>query len=697
MPRYTSHLTLSAACLALHIQAGLGTASPGSGTSSVLEASTCPSATVNYITHSLPQQCLRTGWASTSQPETASPSASVTHNTESSHSPSLQSESINPKETLVDQEWQSVASHHAAPQDTGSVQDTVITETGSPTLISTPASTTSSSSASEAASQAHNEDDSPLDNAKFLSFEDWKQQNLAQAGQSPENVGKENPAIAAASSRRRPGAENTLDTLGDDTEIEIDFSGFKAASSPSADRDALHERNDKAQEPHRPSTSSEPRDARSRNKDAGKTCKERFNYASFDCAANVLKTNPECKSASSVLIEHKDSYMLNECSANNKFLIVELCEHIHIDTVVLANFEFFSSMFRTFRVSVSDRYPVKMERWKELGTYAARNTREIQAFLVEEPMIWARYIRMEFLTQYGNEYYCPLSLLRVHGTTMMEEFRQEEEAARGETDNDDEDSAVSLRPEDQVSNEAQVVAVPIDTKNGEAAARHQTNKADELETFTLIAPTKSSSTLLSSIEPTEKIPESKAKSTAGTCSSLPESTSLASSAKARDTCDKSEVMTNGVKASTVTNSINNTQATPASSSMVKANSNHTTALSSEITGTPSRADQTVNATSASSINISTTRSPTDASITPTTNATSLPVTSNSTVQTPASNNTASENRTRITTSSTVSSSIIASAVPPPPSSTPASQESFFKSIHKRLQALEANATLSTLR
>src|ERR1700729_2529611 len=85
-------------------------------------------------------------------------------------------------------------------------------------------------------------------------------------------------------------------------------------------------------------------------------------------------------------------------------------------------------MIRTFRVSVSDRYPVKMEKWKDLGVYEARNSREIQAFLIENPQIWARYLRIEFVSHYGNEYYCPLSLLRVHGQRMLESWKDTETA-----------------------------------------------------------------------------------------------------------------------------------------------------------------------------------------------------------------------------------------------------------------------------
>lgn len=107
-------------------------------------------------------------------------------------------------------------------------------------------------------------------------------------------------------------------------------------------------------------------------------------------------------------------------------------EDIWIDTVVLANYEFFSSMIRNFRISVSDRYPVKIDKWKNLGVFEARNSREIQAFLVENPQIWARYLRIEFINHYGNEYYCPLSLIRVHGTRMLESWKETESATEDE-------------------------------------------------------------------------------------------------------------------------------------------------------------------------------------------------------------------------------------------------------------------------
>ncbi|PYI09999.1 hypothetical protein BO78DRAFT_394513 [Aspergillus sclerotiicarbonarius CBS 121057] len=285
--------------------------------------------------------------------------------------------------------------------------------------------------------------ESPLDNANFLSFEDWKKQNLAKVGQSAENVGGNRRGGAGKEDRRRPtGINNALDSLGEDVEIELDFGGFGADTPETAKPTSWGARvASDARAGTVPGAGDREVDALaqgvpqagvSRSKDAGTTCKERFNYASFDCAATVLKTNPECTGSSSVLIENKDSYMLNECRAKNKFLILELCDDILVDTVVLANYEFFSSIFHTFRVSVSDRYPAKPDQWRELGIYEARNTREVQAFAVENPLIWARYVRVEFLTHYGNEFFCPLSLIRVHGTTMLEEYKHDGEATRVE-------------------------------------------------------------------------------------------------------------------------------------------------------------------------------------------------------------------------------------------------------------------------
>ncbi|KAE9978297.1 hypothetical protein EG328_001546 [Venturia inaequalis] len=413
--------------------------------------SSCPARTVNYITHSLPQQCLRATRSTLLTPN-ASPTNRGPHTAISADTGSTSEESLPVNGTTT----ASNITEEGQPFPPIQAEEA---ETVAQSTSAQPISSADSPTPSTASGPTDLGPDSPLDNSRFLSFEEWKKQNLAKLGQSPDNVGH-GRGTANAEGRRRP-INNALDSLGDG-EIEIDFTGFGGGRTDEAASGRMASGpNSKSSDT--PSSSESPAAiAKHRSKDAGKTCKERFNYASFDCAATILKTNPKSKSSSQVLSENKDSYMLNECSQPNKFMIIEMCDDILVDTIVLANYEFFSSMFRTVRVSVSDRYPVKADKWRELGTYEARNTREVQAFLVQNPLIWARYLRIEFLTHYGGEFYCPVSLVRVHGTTMMEEVRRsQEDGSRAEDEVDDDISEPEVQPSVQDAQVAEQAPVPF--------------------------------------------------------------------------------------------------------------------------------------------------------------------------------------------------------------------------------------------
>ncbi|KAJ2358426.1 hypothetical protein GGF43_000815 [Coemansia sp. RSA 2618] len=164
-----------------------------------------------------------------------------------------------------------------------------------------------------------------------------------------------------------------------------------------------------------------------KRKPDAKSLKDRFNYASADCAAVVLKANREARGLTAILNSKKDQYMLNECSAGKKFVIVELCEDILIDTFVLGNYEFFSSTFKDVMVYASDRYPPKNNQWTSIGHFQGFNSRDAQVFPVRDPKIWAKFVMIEFATHYGHEFYCPLTVFKVYGATQMEQYRKEEE------------------------------------------------------------------------------------------------------------------------------------------------------------------------------------------------------------------------------------------------------------------------------
>ncbi|KAJ3226774.1 hypothetical protein HK099_004192 [Clydaea vesicula] len=104
---------------------------------------------------------------------------------------------------------------------------------------------------------------------------------------------------------------------------------------------------------------------------------ERFNFANFDCGSLILAANREATGATQILVKSKDQYMLNVCSAS-KFVIVELCNEILVDTIQLANYEFFSSMFKEFNVYITSKYPPKNNVWVLIGHFKALNVRELQ-------------------------------------------------------------------------------------------------------------------------------------------------------------------------------------------------------------------------------------------------------------------------------------------------------------------------------
>lgn len=114
------------------------------------------------------------------------------------------------------------------------------------------------------------------------------------------------------------------------------------------------------------------------------------NYASVDCGAKILDHNSEASNADSILVENKDLYMLNPCSAQVWF-VVELCDVAQVRSIQIANFELFSSTPESFRVFVSKRYPTR--DWTMLGTFQAREEREIQTFPLDEP-IYAKYFKV---------------------------------------------------------------------------------------------------------------------------------------------------------------------------------------------------------------------------------------------------------------------------------------------------------------
>jgi hypothetical protein len=271
---------------------------------------TCEFRTINYITDSLPQLCLRSSWSSTDSPLAVKTASTGGARAYESHESNRTAKLGSITHTSYEKVAQTVA-------DTGADEVSHTQDVRPTSTASTPSESRS------AAIPTADAEEGELNDASFLSFEDWKKQTLEKAGQKNSDIGKKRSSEAAR--RREAESFHNLEALGDDGEIDLDFGAFGTGEKT--------EQNSRASDNQDPSPSHEsqqeqdaPKRGRDqyRSSDAGKTCKERFSYASFDAGATILKTHPGAKNAKAILIENKDSYMLSECRTENKFVIIEL-------------------------------------------------------------------------------------------------------------------------------------------------------------------------------------------------------------------------------------------------------------------------------------------------------------------------------------------------------------------------------------
>lgn len=147
-----------------------------------------------------------------------------------------------------------------------------------------------------------------------------------------------------------------------------------------------------------------------------------YNYASASKGAKVLAFNKEAKGASNILCRDKDKYLRNPCSAEEKFVVIELSEETLVATVEIANFEHYSSNLKEFELLGSLVYPT--DSWVKLGNFTAGNGKMAQRISLPEPK-WVRYLKLNLLSHYGHEFYCTLSVLEVYGVDAVERMLED--------------------------------------------------------------------------------------------------------------------------------------------------------------------------------------------------------------------------------------------------------------------------------
>jgi hypothetical protein len=142
-------------------------------------------------------------------------------------------------------------------------------------------------------------------------------------------------------------------------------------------------------------------------------------YASKAAGAQIIEKSSSFKGTSSLLNDDRDRYAIAPCQ-DKKFVVMSLSEDIRVEVIKLANYERFSSTVKDFQVMGSQT----LGKWTDLGTYRAASGHGEQVFPLKNTT-WARYLKFRFLTHHGAEYYCTVSQIKVHGSTVVEGFHEQ--------------------------------------------------------------------------------------------------------------------------------------------------------------------------------------------------------------------------------------------------------------------------------
>jgi len=158
------------------------------------------------------------------------------------------------------------------------------------------------------------------------------------------------------------------------------------------------------------------------------------NYAHKNSGATVISSSKALEGTSNVLVGDRDKYAIVPCDnlKNDKlWAIIALPEDILLKSISLANYERYSSSIASFQLFGSTQIPGKEEQqqedrgvWADLGVYEVTDRSNAEhEFKVRKPA-WVRYVKFVFLSHYGVEFYCTVSQLKIHGSTMVSFFYQ---------------------------------------------------------------------------------------------------------------------------------------------------------------------------------------------------------------------------------------------------------------------------------
>lgn len=204
------------------------------------------------------------------------------------------------------------------------------------------------------------------------------------------------------------------------------------------------------------------------DENAGSVKHVAVDYASKSVGALILDSSPNFQGASNLLQKDRDKYAIVPCEEPSKYVVIGLSEDILVKQIVIANYERYSSHLKEIRLSGSASTAMGREHWVDLGTYlTTAGGSGTQIFGLTEPT-WARYLKFEFLSHYGDEFYCTVSQISVHGSTVLQGFH--EQWGEDESTEHDDDLTANEAADDPTTSPLEV-----------AAAAEESEKISDLE------------------------------------------------------------------------------------------------------------------------------------------------------------------------------------------------------------------------
>jgi Sad1 / UNC-like C-terminal len=205
-------------------------------------------------------------------------------------------------------------------------------------------------------------------------------------------------------------------------------------------------------------------------------------YASKSAGAVILDSSSNFQGTSNLLHQDRDKYAIVPCEEKLKYVVVGLSEDILVKQIAIANYERYSSHMKELLLfgSASTLAIRNQDQWIHLGNFIA-NTNTIygvQTFDLIKPT-WARYLKVEFVSHYGDEYYCTVSQLSVHGSTVLQGFHEQWNEGNDETIEDEPDNDNTEKIQSTNTKDSDKVASSTTVREADTTAVHMNVINDE--------------------------------------------------------------------------------------------------------------------------------------------------------------------------------------------------------------------------